>query len=313
MLSFRTEFSPHPSPFKISHSSKLMLVGSCFSENIGKYLSVAKFQVLSNPYGILFNPVSLANSLEEIIEAKEYFETDLIEHNGLYHSMQHHSCFSGVNKTEVLAQINQSIAQAHDFLKQTDVLFLTFGTAWVYNYNEQTAGNCHKLPGHLFEKKMLSVTEVEKCTNQVLEKLKSFNPKLQIVLTLSPVRHLKDGFEENQVSKSILRTAIYQLKQHADFVHYFPAYELIMDDLRDYRFFADDMVHPSEQAVKYVWDKFSTTYFNEQTIFTLKKVEHLTAQLNHRAHFPESEAHQNFLKKLQAEIAEFEKETGITF
>jgi hypothetical protein len=313
MASFRTEFNFPPSSFKINHASALVLTGSCFSENIGRSLTERKFKVLSNPYGILFNPRSIARSVNEIIEGKIYGEKDLVLHNGVYHSMQHHSRFSGTDKNAVLQSINSAVKEAGAILRDASFIFITVGTAIVYRMQDHTVGNCHKMPGSLFEKKMLSVNEVVDCFDDMIVSLQKFNSGLQIVFTLSPVRHLKEGFEENQVSKSVLRAAMHESIQKHTNVSYFPAYELVMDDLRDYRFYDTDMVHPSAEAVYYVWQKFAGHYFDEKTKSLVSRIEQLNTALAHRPHFPESDAHLKFAEKLKFDIEAFEKETGISF
>lgn len=314
---FRTEFSLPKSTFNIAHNSSVFMMGSCFSEHIGAKLSERKFKVLSNPYGILFNPASIARALHDIIDKSVYKVSDLVENNGIFHSLSHHGRFSGIDAQSVLNQINNDIATAHNFLKTAEVIFITYGTAWAYSYNVDSdmkgsvVGNCHKLPASNFTKQLLDVETIVNDFKQLTEKLRNFNENAQIVFTLSPVRHLRDGFEENQISKSVLRLAIHNLVESLDKTSYFPAYELIIDDLRDYRFFEEDMVHPNKQAVNYVWEKFAASFFDESTIAIIKKIEQFTAAINHRPQFPESEAHQKFIAKLNNEIARFETETGI--
>jgi hypothetical protein len=318
MENFRTEFLLKPSNLKISHTTPILTIGSCFSENMGNFLLERKFPIQSNPYGILFNPISIANALKDIANKRIFEGSDLIEHNKLFHSFWHHSQFSGSDKEVTLNHINQKINETHAYLKQCKFLFITLGTAWAYNYVGEmqnfkglTVANCHKIPSSVFEKKLLSVEVIVEALKNAVSQVQAINSEIEIIFTLSPVRHLKDGFEENQLSKSILRLAIHHLNKTLKNSTYFPAYELIIDDLRDYRFFEEDMVHPNALAVKYVWHKFKTHYFEPKTIENIAKIEQFKASLSHKPFHPNSEAHLSFLQKLQNDIALFEKETNI--
>lgn len=301
MDTFRT-ITPHPeASFDIKYSSKIALIGSCFSNHIAQNLSKRKFKVLKNPYGIIFNPISLCTSLEEILVKKVYDESHLVFHNELEHSLNHHSDFSHPDPAEVVKRINEQIRDAHDFLKSAEVLFLTLGTAWVYTYEDEIVANCHKIPNHQFKKRLLSQQEIVESFSQVLKQLGAFNPKLQVVFTLSPVRHLKDGFEENSVSKAILRAVIHALQHQHPACGYFPSYEIMMDDLRDYRFYEKDMLHPNEQAIDYIWQKFYMSYMDEETLELMTRIEKLESAIQHRSKFPNSEAHQKHLAFIERE------------
>ncbi|MGB1248199.1 MAG: GSCFA domain-containing protein [Chitinophagales bacterium] len=312
-MDFRSTYQPPKASFNINHQEKTLLIGSCFSQNIGNRLKQQKFQTLINPYGILYNPISIFDCLEEIVSKKEYQAANIDVHNSIFHSKNHHSDFSALAENEIIQNINISIEKAHHFLKQAKHIIITFGTAWVYEYDGKIVGNCHKMPNHLFEKRILSVEEIVLQAKKAIHSLRVFNPDLKFIFTLSPVRHLKDGFEENQVSKSILRLAIDKMIKENTSTHYFPAYELVLDDLRDYRFYKQDRVHPTEEAVDYVWNKFSDSFFTEQTKSLNTEIEKINQALAHRPQFEESEAHQDFLHKLNERIARFEKENGISF
>ena len=325
MDQFRTEVKPPRAAFDIDHSQGIMLMGSCFTEEIGKRLTQAKFNTLQNPFGILFNPFSMVNALSRICSKRYYTKEDLVEANEKWHSLDHHGSFSGSDAEEVLEAINGAIDRAHDFLAKADVLFITTGSAWVYHHIErdQTVANCHKIPNSAFEKRLLSFQDVHLILRHIPQLLERFNPKLQIVFTVSPVRHWKDGALENQRSKSTLVTATHAVVDAFDNCHYFPAYELLMDDLRDYRFYKTDMLHPSEQAVDYTWEKFSDCYFSEDTKAVLHEVQTLVQSVNHRPIDPESNSFQRFVRKqldiiselgqrhpnlnLEEEIAHFER------
>lgn len=301
MKIFRTTYQAKKAPFTIDYGQPVFLMGSCFSSNISDYLTYRKFKVLSNPYGILFNPIAVFRALEEIIELKEYTKVDLVEHHELQHSLSHHSNFSGLNKDEVLHKINQSIQEAHVFLKSTAHLIFTFGTAWVYTYEGAVVANCHKIPNHKFEKRLLSIQEIEEAFEQMLQRLQVFNPELNITLTISPVRHLRNGFVENNLSKSILRTAIYSLEQKHPSLAYFPSYEIMMDDLRDYRFYESDMLHPNKDAINYIWEQFVNTYLTNDTKSVISRIEKLQDAIHHRPRFEQTEAYQKHLAFIERE------------
>ena len=302
MNQFRTIASPAPSAFQIGYGDQIALMGSCFSNSIAMKLADRKLKVLSNPYGIVFNPISLFKSIQEIIDQKEYDSSHLIFHNELQHSLNHHSEFSHPESSEVIQKINSNSIKARDFLQTAKVLYLTLGTAWVYTYDGEIVTNCHKIPNHQFEKRLLSIEEIVDSFEPVIKKLNVFNPDLKIVFTLSPVRHLKDGFEENSLSKALLRSAIHRLVGGGE-VSYFPSFEIMIDDLRDYRFYTKDMLHPSEQAVDYIWDKFCSRYMSANTLAIMGRVENLEAAKNHLPRFPNSAAHQKHKAFIQKEIA----------
>lgn len=308
MKTFRTVHTVSPTNHPFNYEHALFFIGSCFSTNMASYLSYRKFKVLQNPYGILFNPIAIFQCLEELIQLKTYTEADLIAHDELQHSFAHHTDFSGVKKAVVLEKINTHIGEAHQFLKESAYLFITLGTAWAYKYDGKIVANCHKIPNYKFEKVLLSVQELSEAFQELLPRLKALNPTLQIVFTVSPVRHLKDGFEENNLSKSILRTAIYQMQQMADGIDYFPAYEIMLDDLRDYRFYEKDLLHPNSTAVDYIWEQFKTRYVSEDELAVMTRIENLQAALHHRPKFESTEEHQKllaFIKREQEALRSF--------
>ena len=274
-------------------------MGSCFSENIGERLILNKLPVLVNPFGILFNPISVVNALEDILEEKEFTEEDLHFENGLYHSFSHHGKFSATDADKVLTRINESRKEATLFLKETDVLIVTLGSSWAYKYSKTNkfVANCHKIANKEFNKELLTVEGVVNPLKQVIEKLQTINPHLKVIFTISPVRHWKDGAEENTLSKSILNVAIHTLMDAVSSVHYFPAYEMVIDDLRDYRFYKEDMLHPNKVAVDYVWKGFSDSFFSRETIELNKKISKVVTAGSHKPFNPESDNHQEFLKR----------------
>ena len=328
-MDFHLEFSPKPFDIKISHPQKLLLTGSCFTEQIGNKLSRHKFQVLDNPNGILFNPISIAKSLSSYISNKQYDEAGLFYQNECWNSWEHHSRFSHPDKNECLLLINNSQAAAHQFLKEADWLLVTLGSAFVYEASPLTllldkkaderivVANCHKLPNDKFNKRLLRSEEVSSALQQMMEELFVFNPGIKVIFTISPVRHLRDGFVENNRSKAALINAVHQVVENNAAAFYFPAYELVIDDLRDYRFYAEDMVHPNYAATNYVWEKFIASCIDEPSQQLMKTINEINAAMNHKALNPTSEAHKKFLqtnsekvKKLQTEYSyiNFQKE-----
>ena len=307
-MDFRLEFTPKAFNQKINHQHSLFLIGSCFTENIGSKLKQLKFSVLENPNGILFNPVSIVNAIDSYILNKQYKEADLFYQNESWNSWQHHSRFSNPDKEQCLSIINQSQAAAHNFLKTADWLLITLGSAFVYELdNGNVVANCHKVPTDKFNKKLLAVEEVTGLLNEILQKLASFNPSLKIIFTISPVRHLRDGFVENNRSKATLIHAVHWLTNDES-VFYFPAYELVIDDLRDYRFYAEDMVHPNYAATNYVWEKFIAACINEQSQQLMKEINVINAAKNHKPFNPSSDAHRKFLKLNLEKVMQLQKQ-----
>ena len=308
-MDFHLEFTPKPFDTKINHQHNLLLIGSCFTEQIGTKLANHKFSMLDNPNGILFNPISITKSISSYIDNKQYTAADLFYQNECWNSWEHHSRFSNPDAEKCLSDINESQTRAHGFLKKADWLLITLGSAFVYELENNTVvANCHKVPTDKFNKKLLQVDEVITALRNMIEKAIAFNPGLKIIFTISPVRHLRDGFVENNRSKATLIHAVHQLLR--DYVSYFPAYELVIDDLRDYRFFAEDMVHPNYTATNYVWEKFIATCIDEPSQQLMKEIAVIVAAKNHKAFNPSSEQHKKFLqtnlekvKKLQSQFA----------
>lgn len=316
-MQFRTSIQPSPSMLQISYRDPILAMGSCFAENIGGRLASLKYQANVNPFGILFNPISIRNGLALLVNNYQFTENDLFHHNELWGSLQHHGRFSNPDKAATLKAIIDEAESARDCLSNAKVIMLTFGTAWVYKLKEsgEVVANCHKLPEALFERHLLSVDEIVDAYIPLLNVVKKYIPDLRIILTVSPIRHLKDGLEGNQVSKSTLILAAIRLKEQLDMVHYFPAFEIMMDDLRDYRFYANDMVHPSELAIEYIWAVFEKTYLSDEDAPLRKRISKLNASLAHRPLFPQTEAFQKFaiqqnelLEQLKEELPDAEWE-----
>ena len=310
-MNYRTIVAPKDYDFEISHQSNLLLIGSCFSENIGNKLILSKLNTMVNPFGILFNPISIVNTLNDIIEEKEFTEKDLHFENGLYHSFAHHSSFSGPNSEEVLTRINQSRVGATLFLKKTDVIIITLGSSWTYRYNDTSefVANCHKVPNKKFTKELLEVDFIVQKLQEVIDKLQVINSNLKVIFTISPVRHWKDGAEENTLSKSILNVAIHQLAR-SKAIYYFPAYEMVIDDLRDYRFYKEDMLHPNSVAVDYVWNGFGEAFFSNETVRLNKVICKIAAAIKHRPYNSLTKEHQRFLEIQLKNIADLKKKNA---
>jgi len=299
---------------QIDYNSTIGLIGSCFVENISEKLSYYKFPNWLNPHGILFNPIAIEKALSDIVRQKEYTEKDLFFENECWHSWHHHSDYSSNTTAETLNKINTSIQKATSDLKQTSHLIITLGTAWVYRHieSDQSVANCHKVPQKHFIKKILSVTEIVTSLQKSIALARKINPRLQIILTLSPVRHLKDGMLANSRSKAHLLTAIHKVIANAD-ANYFPSYEAVLDDLRDYRFFGTDMVHPNTTAIDYVWKVFKEVWIAPTAYPVMKKIEEIQKGLHHKAFNPDSYQHKKFLKKIAEQQNELLKKHGIDF
>ena len=297
---FSTPVNIPPSDVKISYHHPLMTLGSCFAENIGKRLSDAFFRVEINPFGVLYNPVSVAQSIKRLVSNDEFTSNDVFENQSLWHSFSYSSLFSGVTAEECVKNINERLLHAREFIQRADFLLITLGTAWVYEdvQSGKVVANCHKLPANHFTRRRLTVEEIVVELSAVLLELKAKNESLNVIFTVSPVRHWKDGAHANNVSKATLHLAVEQLKEKLPFTHYFPAYEIQMDELRDYRFYASDMLHPSQTAVDYIWKRFAETYFDKETEELKKQLEQLRADLHHRPLHPQSNEYQSFLKNI---------------
>jgi hypothetical protein len=304
-MEFRQAFQPQPFTVKIEHHHPLMLLGSCFTENIGAKLRNLKFSLLENPHGILFNPISISQAIEDYINNRQYTQNDLFYFNESWHSWNHHSRFSDPNDLASIDRINQAIGQAHQFIQQTEWILITLGSAFVYQIPQNLAfagkvfshhwvANCHKVPTDKFVKVLLQPDDIASRLRKTIDQVKAINPKVKFIFTISPVRHLRDGFIENNRSKAALIQAVHQLVNEENGVFYFPAYELVMDDLRDYRFFAEDMVHPNYLATNYVWEKFLATAMPDDKKALFKEIVQISHARQHKPFNPHSNAHQTF-------------------
>lgn len=302
---FRTELNITPSDIKIGLHDPILTIGSCFSDSIGSKFSENKFNVLANPFGTVYNPISIFKSLELSFENYQASEDGFVENEGLFSHYDFHSSFASTDKIELENNLATAISSTSKFSKELKFLIITFGTAFVYERkdNHQIVANCHKVPAKEFEKKLLT-------QKQIIEAFEALYPKLpndlNIILTVSPVRHIKDTLEMNSVGKSTLRITCDTLSKEYKNISYFPSYEILLDDLRDYRFYASDMLHPTPEAENYIWNKFSNAYFDDQTKEFIDSWGKIRAALSHRPFNPESDKHQSFLKSTIKKIETLE-------
>ena len=301
-MEFRTAIRVNPVEKSIDFNSGVALFGSCFSENIAKKIAHFQIPYFSNSHGILFNPLAIEGAIMDDTQKKRYTENDLVCHEGIWLSLNHHSCYSGTKKTELLDLINRSVEAGNAFLKRSTHLIISLGTAWIYTYQNKTiVANCHKIPQREFEKSLLSVEEITDSLTRIILNIRDFNPGLEIIFTLSPVRHLRDGFIENSVSKAHLLTAIHGVCKSLN-TWYFPSYEMMMDDLRDYRFYNADMIHPNQVAIDYIWEHFRKTWIGPAIYPVMSEVDAVQRSLDHLPFNQDSKEHQVFLKNLSVKI-----------
>ena len=288
---------------QIDYRSKILMLGSCFIENIGNKLDYFKFQNLQNPFGILFQPLAIENLITQAINEKEYTENDIFFHNEQWHCYDAHSKLSHTSKDELLHILNEQIGLTAKQLNNSTHIIITLGTAWVYRHIETDTiiANCHKVPQKKFIKELLSVDEITQSLEAITSLVKTVNPEVSFIFTVSPVRHLKDGFIENMQSKAHLISAIHSnvsSQSMSSGLYYFPSYEIMMDELRDYRFYAEDMIHPNKMAINYIWEKFKQVWISKDVLKTMDEVESIQKGLSHKSFNSKSKAHQQFLFKI---------------
>jgi len=310
MSSFRTEINLPKGPFTLHHRGAFLTLGSCFAAHIGQKLAAYKFPIVQNPFGIIYNPVVIAQNLLYLLENKVYQANDLFLHQERWHSFDHHGHFALPDLEQSLEKINSQLQLAREHLNSQSTLLITLGTATVFEHlaSGKIVSNCHKLPSDQFKKYRLSQKQIVDALSPALALLQKKFPSIQCVLTVSPVRHLKDGLLENQKSKATLLLAIEKICQHFSGVVYFPAYEIQLDDLRDYRFYDRDLLHPNQAAIDYIWEKFSNSYFSDSTKNLNRRIEKITSSAKHRPFHPELNGHQVFLQKQLENITAMEKE-----
>ena len=303
-MQFRTIIPVVKNDFPLDYQSRILSLGSCFAENMGEKFEYFKFQSVVNPFGIIFNPVSLEKIIQRSIEKNYFTENDIFQHNGLWHCFEVHSELSNPDKEVFLKILNELIESTYQQIRKSTHFIITVGTAWVYRSLESNkiVANCHKVPQKHFGKELLSAEEVEQSLKQIISSIVSLNPHARFIFTVSPVRHSKDGFVENNVSKSHLITAVYKLVSEISSSSYFPSYEIMMDELRDYRFYAEDMLHPNSIAIDYIWKRFSENYINPNEFAVMEKVSEIQKAMGHRPFNPDSESHRKFLENLSQKI-----------
>lgn len=300
---FRTEINDLNFPFKLSYQDKIFLIGSCFSDNIGEKIKDLGFNVLSNPFGVVYNPYSVYKQLGRIIDLDIPAEIEFRQKGEFWHHFDFHGSAKNPDKAQLLSNIAEITEKSHSFLKHSNFIFITLGTTIVYESKEtnEIVANNHKYPAGYFIQKKLSFEQVLKMTKEMLLKLFAFNQDMKVIFTVSPVRHIRDGLVENQKSKSVLIAAISELCDN-ERIFYFPSYEIMMDDLRDYRFYNSDLIHPSAQAIDYIFEKFRNSFFGEKTKSIADEILKINLALNHRPLFPESNEHKLFIENLKEKI-----------
>jgi hypothetical protein len=312
-MKLQTQVPLHTADNQIGYQSQLLILGSCFAENIGSKLDYFKFQTLQNPYGILFHPIAIERLVLRAIQEKKYTEEDIFFLNERWHCFDAHSDLSDASKEKILQKLNEGLVNLHQQLVKSTHILITLGTAWVYKRNSTASvvANCHKVPQKEFSKELFTVGEIRKSLKNTIEGIQIINKNAEFIFTVSPVRHLKDGFVENQRSKSHLITAIQNFlsfRAESKNISYFPSYEIMMDELRDYRFYEADMIHPNKVAVDYIWEKFLEVWLLSKAHPVMEKVDQVQKGIAHRPFNSESEQHQIFLKSIEKKIAYLQEE-----
>lgn len=308
-MQFTTKIPVEKSTFPIDYDSNILLLGSCFAENMGKKFEYFKFQATTNPFGIIFNVVSLEKLIRRAIENRIFTENDIFFHNDLWHCYDVHSELSNPNKEEFLSNLNSILESTHRQITSLTHCIMTLGTSWVYRNikTNEIVANCHKVPQKEFTKELLSINKTEESLQNIVSLIHAVNPNSKFIFTVSPVRHIKDGFAENTLSKSHLIAAIHNLKLATRNSQYFPAYEIMMDELRDYRFYAEDMLHPNQTAIDYIWVGFFENYISESVFGLMNEICSIQKGLQHRPFNPNTESHQKFLKNLKTKMTTIKK------
>lgn len=304
MMNFTTKIPISKYQNPIDYNSKILSLGSCFAENMGKKFEYFKFLNSVNPFGIIFNPVSIEKLISRVVNQDFYSEKDIFFHNERWHCFEVHSDLSHSDKDEFLKNLNGIIVITHSQILALTHCIITYGTSWIYRnkISNEIVANCHKVPQKQFVKQILSVEVIENSIHNSIDLIQKVNPNCNFIFTISPVRHIKDGFVENQRSKSHLINALHSSNFQLLTSSYFPSYEIVMDELRDYRFYTEDMLHPNQVAINYIWERFSENYISEESLKTMKEVEVVQKSFLHRPFNPNSESHQKFLDNLKQKI-----------
>ena len=312
-MQFRTHIPIPKSKYPIDYTSKIVSVGSCFAVNMAEKLDYFKFQNSCNPVGILFHPLAIEKLIDFAVSQKKFTEKDIFFYNERWHCFDVHSDLSNSNKEELLASLNALIKSTNQQITESTHFIITYGTSWVYRNIESDSivANCHKVPQKQFKKELLSEEEIKESIANTLKLIHAVNPNCTVFFTVSPVRHIKDGFVENQWSKANLFSAIHSVlkTEHSKRnTEYFPSYEIMMDELRDYRFYAEDMLHPNQVAIDYIWKRFKETTISEAAFNTMDEVENVQKSLSHKPFNPNSESHLKFESKVREKITKLENQ-----
>ncbi len=313
MDEFRTELNLKPAEHKISLHHPMITLGSCFADSIGQKLQEGKFSISNNPFGTIYNPLSIHKLLLQSVHNQPSLDHTYLQNQEIALNYDFHSEFAAVSKSLLESKIKDVVRHTHHFLRDSKFLFITYGTSWVYERMDtgEVVANCHKMPSQQFKKSLLTQKKILESFDETYKKLKNFNPEIRIILTVSPVRHLKDTLELNSVSKSILRLTCHTLSELYPDVEYFPAYEILLDDLRDYRFYSSDLIHPTPDAIGYIWKKFSAKYFNQETKLFLDEWQEIAKAISHKPFQPSSKSHQNFLRETLNRLQELKSKVNI--
>ncbi|MDR3285993.1 MAG: GSCFA domain-containing protein [Prevotellaceae bacterium] len=297
-MNLQTEIDIKPFAQKLSHHNKILMLGSCFSNNIGERLLAAKFDICINPFGVIYNPASIANSVKLLIENTKIGEDNLLLHNGLYYNFAYHTSFSDIEKQNALSRMNAALQQGSYYIKNAETIIITFGTADAYKHKkrDEIVANCHKIPACEFEKITLTIDEIIEFTNETIKNIKAINGDANFIFTVSPIRHLSNGAHENQLSKARLLLAVDEICKAHDFCRYFPAYEIMTDELRDYRFYAYDLLHPSTLAIDCIWQKFNYAAISNESQKIIDEIKKISVAKAHKTFNPHTDEHRNFLK-----------------
>ena len=313
-MQFTTKIPIQKSSFPIDYDSKILLLGSCFAENMGEKFEYFKFQTIVNPFGIIFNPVSLEKLIRRSVEKRKFTENDIFFHNDLWHCFEVHSELSNSDKDVFLESLNDLISSTNKKLSDSTHIIITLGTSWVYRLRQAQSdsdgvvANCHKVPQKEFTKELLSIQQIEESIESIISLVHSVNPNCKFIFTVSPVRHIKDGFTENTLSKAHLISAIHKIINHHPLPNtYFPAYEIMMDELRDYRFYGEDMLHPNQTAIDYIWIQFFQNYISESEFGLMNDICSIQKGLNHRPFNPNTKSHQKFLEATKIKIGKIQE------
>lgn len=313
-MQLKTSIHLEPYQFTVDHQQDIFSIGSCFAQIMGSKLDDAKFKILNNPFGTIYNPLSIIQLLKFSLDLQLPEDSSYLLNQGLHYNYHMHGDLSDLSREKLQDKIEEAIAKANQQLKEAHWLIITLGTAFVYERiaNNTIVANCHRVPAKEFNRKMLQVSTITRAFDDFLPKLKTINPEIRLIVTVSPVRHVRDGMPQNSVSKATLRLACQHLITNYDFIDYFPSYEFMLDDLRDYRFYADDMLHPSRMAEEYIWQNFQQRYMNEATRQLINEWNKIRQALLHRPFHPHTKEHQQFIKKTIEKLQRFKHKLDVT-